>query len=394
MKVDISELNEGTLLERTIEREDGTLLLTKGTKLTNAIIQRLKRLDNIRFSEDELSNEEVEETVNPDLRSATEDSLKEFLKNPSDSNMEKIKENTKKIVETIEDTQNAQYDLEMYLKQTNDMSSHCVRVACFSILLAKIYNNNLKKSNQGPLIDLNDIAIAAVLQDVGTMYKDKQIPNIEKKIPDSVERVLPGIKDTPFDTYDEQYLPVYSYCAVAGMRNISSAAKLMILLSKEPETGDGCLKLSTETSKKRTDFNYGAKIINVCNMYDNSMKQTIDNGNSLEEVVSELGYYARNGIINNEIQDLLFNNVRLYPIKTRVVLSNGEVAVVENSRVGQQDSYKPVVHTRPYPGQRIDLKETTNVTIKSILSKEMFKKIVKDQIEDTKNRIVSGDTQR
>lgn len=394
MEINIDDLREGTILDKAIERADGTLILTKGTILTRGIIQRLSKLSNIRFAEDQSLNE-VQETVDLNLRNATEDALNEFLKNPNNSNMQEIRENTRKIVEMIESSEELQYDLEAYLRQPNDGSSHSVRTSCFSILLAKMYNDSLRNSDKKFRINLNDIAVAAVLQDVGLIYKDKERIKEIKEIPnaDVIERFLPGIKDTPLDEYDERYSTVYSYCAVAEMKGISSAAKLMILLSKEPETGKGCLKVPTEVNARRSDFLYGAKIINVCSVYDSSMKRTIDNKDSLEEVVSELGYDARNGIVNSEIQELLINRLKLYPIKTRVVLSTGEVAVVQESRVGQQDSYKPVVYTRPYPGRRIDLKETTNITIKSILSKEMFESLVKDQIQDMK-RIVGVDETR
>ena len=88
------------------------------------------------------------------------------------------------------------------------------------------------------------------------------------------------------------------------------------------------------------------------------------------------------------------NKVKLYPYKTRVILSNGQGAVVEESRVGQYDSYKPVVYTRPYPGKKIDLRESTNITIKSVLSKSKFKNLMKDQIEDMKNIASSSDSGR
>ncbi len=394
MKIDIDDLKVGTILEKNIERQDGTLILNKGTLLTQGIIERLKKMNGIRCSESELLEiEEVDETVELELRDDTENALKEFLDNPSVSNMEKIEENTKKIVEAIENSEDPQYDLEMYLQKVNDISCHSVRVACFSILLAKMYNDSLKIIGGNRLIDLNDIALAAVLQDIGKIYKEdneklerlEKVPNI-----DVIEKICPGIKDLPLDKYDENYSSVYSYCVVGGMENVNSATKLMLLFSGEPENGDGCLKVPTQVTKKRNDFIYGAKIIRVCNVYDNAMQQAINNNNSLEEVVSELGYDARNGIINDEIQNLLINKVKLYPVKTRVRLSNGEIAVVKQSRVGQQDSYKPVVCTRPYPGRMIDLKETTNITIQSIVSKELFKKLVKQQIEDMKYSAKSG----
>lgn len=398
MEINFEELMEGSTLEKSIVRKDGTLILNKGTVLTRGIIDRLRKLKNvIKYDGEENSKEdEIEETVEVDLRHDTEDDLNEFLNNPTATQIQKVKENLNKIVENIKSSGDPQYDLEMYSEQPQDNFSHDVRVACFSILLAKLYNDTLKNPNKQELINLRDIAVAAALKDVGVIYKDssrlsqiKEIPNVSV-----MEPLFPGIKDTPLDHYDEKYSSVYSYCAVANMENVSNATKLMILLSKEPENEKGALKIPTSISSRRNSIIYAGKIINVCNVYDNAMKQAIDNNVSLENVVAELGQSAVNGMISNEIKELLINKVKLYPYKTRVILSNGQGAVVEESRVGQYDSYKPVVYTRPYPGKKIDLRESTNITIKSVLSKSKFKNLMKDQIEDMKNIASSSDSGR
>ena len=114
-------------------------------------------------------------------------------------------------------------------------------------------------------------------------------------------------------------------------------------------------------------------------------RSAIDNETSLEDVISELGQYAINGVVSNEIKELLINKVKLYPHNTRVLLSNGQVATVETCRVGHYDSYKPVVRTCGLSRRRIDLKESTNTTIKSIVSKDKFKGLVEQQIANMKD---------
>lgn len=102
-------------------------------------------------------------------------------------------------------------------------------------------------------------------------------------------------------------------------------------------------------------------------------------------VVSEIGQYAINGDISEEIKELLINKVKLYPHNTRVLLSNGQIATVEECRVGHYDSYKPVVCTCGIPRKRIDLKESITTTIKSIVSKERFNGILEQQIAHMKD---------
>ena len=85
------------------------------------------------------------------------------------------------------------------------------------------------------------------------------------------------------------------------------------------------------------------------------------------------------------IKELLINKVKLYPHNTKVLLSNGQVATVEECRVGHYDSYKPVVRTCGISRRRIDLRESINTTIKSIVSREKFNGILEQQIEHMKN---------
>lgn len=389
MTINFDELTVGTVIESNIIRKDGTLILNKGTKLTSGILARLRNLNGtIMFQdEDPLSVDEVKETVDESLRRETEDSITEFLNNPTETQAQKIKQNADKIVEKTQESEDPQFDLENYLSQENDSISHAVRVACFSILLAKLYNNTVPAINNKALINLNDIATAALLQDAGTIYKDDRKLSELTEVPQSQEmkELFPGIKETPLDHYDENYSSIYSYSAVAGLKSISNSAKLMILLARESEKGDGPLKMPAAISSRRNSILYGAKIIKVCNVYDNAMKRAIDNETSLEDVVTELGQYAINGDISNEIKELLINKVKLYPYNTRVLLSNGQVATVETSRVGHYDSYKPVVRTCGISRKRIDLKECTNTTIKSVVSKDKFKGLVKQQIADMKD---------
>lgn len=300
----------------------------------------------------------------------------------------------------IEKSKDLQYNLEAYFKETANKSSHSVRTACFSILLAKAYNDSLKDPYKKARINLNDIAIAALLQDVGTIHKNSETFNEITQIPkgNAIETFLPGIKDTPFDEYDERYSQVYAYCTVAKMKEISSASKLMILLSKEPETENGVLKVSNEVSKKRTDFLYGAKIINACSVYDNAMERVVSNKQSLGEVVEELGYYSKNGIINSEVLGLLMNTLKIYPRGTKVQLSTGEAAVVLQGRTGQYDSVKPVVRTQTTQdgnyGRKIDLRDVIDITITSVLNEEMFESLVKNQIENMKQIVGIEDEER
>lgn len=404
MKYNIDELITGLILEEPIYTDDSILILKKGTQLNEKMIQRLKILKNQgkfgKFDKVDIVSSQIEnmidieeedeakrETVSFKLRYNTEESLKAFLQNPSIENIQNIKRNSKEIVKAIESENQFKYDLESYMKE-KDIHAHSVRVACFSVALAKIYNANLRKMypniEEDDLINLEHIAIAALLHDIGVICKDDKKLSKIKRIPnaDMLEKHFPGIYDTPLDTYDKRYSAVYSYCLVGDINEISYQSKFMILLSNEPESEKGCLKVPFQYNTQRKSYIYGAKIIRICNLYDRTVKNTIDQNNSLEEIATLLAYYAKNGLINSEIEQLLINNLPLYPVGTKLILSSGEYATVIQSFVGTYDSYKPKVRTIPFPGRMIDLRDTTNITVKSISSKEILvKDLMKKQIK-------------
>lgn len=271
MRINIDELIPGMILKQAVYRSNGVLVLSEGTELTERMITQLKAL-NVEYAiidsskaEQTTNSKQIEETVNLETRSEMAKSLETFLENPNSSNMQDMKENTKEIVKTIEDNEKFNYDLESYISQ-KDIHAHSVRVTCFSIVLAKIYNNELKRSypniDEKDLIDLEDIAIAALLHDIGVTCKDSKKLNEIKEIPDlkNKEKLFPGIKNTPLDKYDKRYKSVYSYCLVANTHEISERAKNMILLSNEPESEMGCLKVPFRINSQRHPAIFGGKI--------------------------------------------------------------------------------------------------------------------------------------
>lgn len=122
------------------------------------------------------------------------------------------------------------------------------------------------------------------------------------------------------------------------------------------------------------------------------MKRTIEQDNSLEEIASELGYYAQNGIVSSEVEQLLINNLPLYPVGTKLKLSSGEFAIVKESFTGPYNTYKPIVSTLNFPRKTIDLRDATNVTITSISSKQnLFKDLIRNQINAVKRNAQSAE---
>lgn len=393
MEINFNELLVGMVLEEPLYRNDNTLILQKGTILTERMIHRLKNLKNSGFFDGVIEvnaeqaqkllydRKETPETISSELRNSTATTLEEFFENPDSSNIQDLKKRSSEIASVVESCDSFKYDLENYQNNT-ELYAHSVRVACFSAILAKAYNTRIKSlfpsTYSDNIINLQDITTAALLQDLGKTCKNSKTFDTITRIPGivSLQTSFPGILDTPLDKYDEKYFSVYSYCMVASMNQLNTISKFMILLSNEPDSENGCLKVPFKLSKSRSPSMYGAKIIHLCDIYDNAMQNAIAKNSSLEEVVSELEFDAQNSIVNSVVEQLFINTIPIYPVDTRVKLSTGEYAIVKENFKNRYDSYKPVVRTVPFPGRIIDLrnKKTTTITIDSVVSKDLIKK--------------------
>ena len=81
-------------------------------------------------------------------------------------------------------------------------------------------------------------------------------------------------------------------------------------------------------------------------------------------------------------------NVQLYPINTRVVLSEGRIAKVIRNYYNRYDVYKPTVQVVA-TGEIIDLRKRTDITIRSIITKLLYPKLVSDQVQAMKNKTMT-----
>lgn len=391
------------------KKGNGAILVEKGRIITERIIGKLKelkdqiehiQLEDMELKEiDELLNlgRKPKETVNVRAIEKVEECLKELSKNFNISNFQNMKGNMQEIVNSIEKSTDFQHNIERrYIQQLNNESSHSVIVACFSILLAKEYNNGLKalnpKISKDSLINLEDIAVAAVLKEIGENSENlKKIPPISEiaGIEDTLKQ-FPAIKDVPLDRYDEKYSPVYSYLFLEsiGKEIVNKNTKMMVLLSNEPETGKGCLKVPEEISKQKRPNIKGAKSIHICDIADRLMKEAIERGHSLEEVAVALLQYTVDGTVDGELGEIFMKNIQLYPINTRVILSDDRIARVIRNHYDKYDVYKPTVQIVE-TSEIIDLRKCTNITIKSLINKSIFPILIKNQVKSMKDRTMS-----
>lgn len=328
--------------------------------------------------------------ISKDLEIDTINSLKkayvESEKNLA-STLNVVSNCVKNITDYIEKNPDFSYSLGRYKDSLTEAEvfEHALRVSEFSVVLANIYNQSHENSNKK--INLDAIGTAALLHDYGIRFSNE---NEMKKLSvyqlgNSFLEYYPTIEpDLLQKPYDEKYRTVYAYVSLKN--HLDSSVLKMILLSSESELGNINLHLKNNKTEP-TDI--AAKIIFLCNVYDSLLYRAIKDNNSLEEVIDQMKQMDSVGSINHEIFDLFINNIPLYSVGVRVLLSNGKYATVIERFRGKDYMTKPILKTLVEPPEKpdlIDLRTTTNVTIVEVVGSseklsDKIRQITDDQLK-------------
>ena len=393
--------------EDVIDEKTGVLLLAKGVKLTEMYINRLKRR-NINYVSIDLSKEqkkkfELDHDVIPTVDSKTMcqavEVAKDLESNPDSQEMtvKKAIEVAQNITSKICNDSELSYRLNDY-KTGRDISEHEARVAMFAVAVANKYNERIKNEVDGNnyQINLEEIAVAALIHDVGRACEDddirKRLNNLTY-LESKFIGLANGKVDELKENYDEKFIPYYGFNLIKDNCSLTSGEKIMVLLSGENEIGEGPLKArqSLRESNSKEQHVVGSKIINFCSIYDELLLDNIKNGVSLENAYSAMQEELINKKVDARIFDDFIQAVPLYPEGTKVMLhgeKDGYAIVKEN--FGHRTYYsRPVLISVPN-NEIIDLREDNRTTVKQIVGDEIkmselyAKKLV--QNESNKNK--------
>lgn len=404
MYIGIDYLKEGMIVNETVFLGKAALI-SSGMVLTEQLIERLKKhkdllehntlkvsITNLPIQKQQEIRKEIEwnqNSVETTIDINIKNEIKETLKSTIQSNSKPI-ELVQKCATTITNSlywnqfkiinektkekawvPNLEYDLEDYEEQ-NDIYEHSLRVSQFAVVVAAAYNlKQAQLGNKKETINLEKIATAALLHDYGLRYQD---PNAMKtlskyKLSNHLIESYNIDSDILTKPYDEKNSPIYSFISLPLDNTITN----MILYSKENDMKNGPLKASKDDINTSNNIKMASRIINLCNLYDDILKQAINNGingqnMNLENVSAVMDFAATNGLIDKELMDIFYENIPLYSIGTRVQLSDNRYARVIKRTTNKQLSSKPTVITTD--GEIVDLsKAPLNLTIKRIVTK-------------------------
>lgn len=109
-------------------------------------------------------------------------------------------------------------------------------------------------------------------------------------------------------------------------------------------------------------------------------------GETFENIVSVVGQAASAKLVNEELANLFLSSVPIYPVGTRVILSNGERAEVVKTFVEYTYATRPVVKILS-TNQLINLRDHQSLTIDKVYLDEVtISDVIDNQINEMDGR--------
>lgn len=334
-EINIENAIEGMVLARPIYDENNRTLINDGAVLTENYLQRLISMgvNKIYVAAKETEGINIEDPLSIELRNKTAQSIQN-LDIPS------VLESAKEIVECMCDSGDKCLDLLDIRNSTNYEYHHAVTVAEISIAIGKVTKNeNGEQLSHESLVEL---AVAALLHDVGKRCSDKKI----------LEQLNIATDNMP---YREDFAPIFAYNLLKENSLISPNSLTGILFNQMDENGMG---FPAKVDANRVPV--FSKIIHIADTYDTLIsKMKFDNKQiTSADAVEYLMAYCDTKF-NRELVSDFIRYIPVYPKGSYLTLSNGMKAIVYDNTIGQMMRPKVILED----GRRIDLFEHPSITI-------------------------------
>jgi len=348
-------LKPGQIIGSDLELSRHKILIRRGVVLNAALIQKIKDLGfQGVYIDDPLSEGiEVVDIISHDLKMKTRNEVeslfssveKNFVSNAV-KKIDSIKKLIRNVVDEIFHNRRVMLDI-IDLRAYDDYTyNHSLNVAVLSTIIGISLGLNKEA--------LNELAMGALLHDIGKMFVDKNILN------------KPG-RLTPEEF---EHIKKHSALGYDYMRNyfdISQNSKIIALQHHEQYNGNGYPNgLAGEEIMQ-----YG-RIACVADVYDaltsdRPYRKSMLPSDAIEFIMSGFGT-----IFDPKVVDAFTKKVAPYPVGTCLRLSSGEICIVVENREGT--GLRPVVRVvenNKMTDRTIDLandRSALNVTITEIVN--------------------------
>lgn len=344
--VAIKDLKGNEILGESIIRDNGVVLLNKGTRFRLAFVEKLQQYKvEAVYIEDKLSEGIVPTpAIEPEQKSQMiEEFRSEFNKIMSSKKvkLDPICKIADSIVEALI-TKDAVYDLINVRTNAYDIYEHSIEVTILVYMMCK--------KLMVPVNQTRDIIIGSLLHDIGMILVPKEILNKKTKLSEIERKVIENHTEL-------------GYKMIKDDNSISALAKLVVLCHHEREDGSGY------PLGRGEDLHIGAKIVAACDIFVAiTSERCYREGVGLNEAVIML----RKEKLNEKVEKTLETMLNFYSVGTAVLLSNQAVGIVEKNYSDNLD--RPVVRVVMENGHelsnyyRVDLSKELGLEIIKVIS--------------------------
>ncbi|MEA2063962.1 MAG: HD-GYP domain-containing protein [Gemmatimonadota bacterium] len=354
--ISLSALEPGKLLGRPIFNEKGTLLLGSGVAVTSRYLRRLKEMGYTAVYIEEKGYEDIEvkDVVSDKTRIEAVSTISETFEAVRDTanskktglDARRVSGIADKIVDDLVGSDNQIMDLIDLKSFDNYTFLHSVNVSVLAVLVAANYGSFTT-------MDLRDIAMGALLHDIGMAHIPKEIVQKQGR--------LSG----------DEFRHMKNHCTI-GYEIIQHKASMKPLIASVPlqhqEYYNGT---GYPNGLEKSNIHIYSRLCGIADVFDaltsdRCFKRRLPPSVGLEYL--QLG----NGThFDPELLELFGRHVARYPIGGTVVLNTGETAVVLSNNKDQMD--RPVVRVLTTPDGKdldkfheIDLSSQTEYEIESV----------------------------
>jgi HD-GYP domain-containing protein (c-di-GMP phosphodiesterase class II) len=347
----LSSLKGTEKLTRTIYNEDGRVLLNPGVVLNPSYIKRMTEMGvRVVYIEDEISKGiNFEDFLSDKVRQKCKKDIKEALNaylNTGKENYDILIDCGQVILDDILSNKGVIFNMDDSRLENEGIVPHLINVTALIAIVGKKMGFNAMK--------LKDIVTGSILHDYG-----KVIILREKGVP------LKKLHTIDPNTIMEH--PKSGYELLNKLWSFSSVSKIMILMHHENCDGTGY-----PLSIKRKDIHETAKLLRICDAFDNMMIGNTDSKKPIpfSQIIEYLK--AMDSYFDNDIVKILEKVVPAYPTGTIVELSTKDKAIVSKQNLANLSL--PVVRLfedrngkRYSQPREIDLKLDKDVKVLDVL---------------------------
>ena len=346
--VGIDQVKNGELLGKTLYDLDGRRLLSVGVGITPSILQKLheKGITSV-YIEDEFSEGiEINDIISDDTKNLAKNTVRDEMHRLSQKKEIDCSAVGKVVDNILDEILSQKTDLMSFKDirlNSEKYFAHAVNVCVMATALG------VKLSL--PPMKVKSIALGAILHDMGKALLPASIYNKETPL-------------TKAEEHEYKKHPILGYNIIKDSLDISATTKVAVLMHHENINGSG-YPMGLGGDK----IHYSAKVIAVCNAYDNSIndkkyKNVLQTTDAIEYLVGSSGH-----LFDKSIVDTFIHVIPVYVEGSIVLLSNGSFAiVVKNNPISLTRPvvrvlYNPKTKTRYSKDYQLDLGQELSIKI-------------------------------